>query len=106
MKKLTRLPWEPVDRYVYGHIGESVQQRRGGLLRFDGRHDHMSNRRGAKDFCRVHGIDRAQIVRWKRDGVTLKIADRLAGLLGLHPFDIWGPDYYAIQGVYDDEVAA
>lgn len=45
------------------------------------------------DLARTIGIDRAQVQRWKRVGLTPPAADRVAIALGHHPFELW-PDWY------------
>lgn len=40
------------------------------------------------------GVLRTSVVRWKRDGVSINVADRLACRVGVHPYIIWGNDYF------------
>jgi hypothetical protein len=46
--------------------------------------------------------DRAQVQRWRRDGVPLPSADRIAVAVGLHPVEVW-PDWYVVT---DDHASA
>ena len=40
------------------------------------------------------GVERSAVIRWKRDGVSIITADRLACKIGVHPYMIWGNDYF------------
>lgn len=40
------------------------------------------------------GTTRGQVVRWKREGISILTADRLACHIGEHPYTIWGNDYF------------
>lgn len=50
---------------------------------------------GVSGLARALGRDRAQVGRWRRQGVTLLSADRIAVALGLHPVEVW-PDWYSL----------
>lgn len=39
------------------------------------------------------GVSRRQIGRWKRDGIPVNSADRVACALGSHPSVIWGSQW-------------
>ena len=45
--------------------------------------------------AKILGIDNSQVYRWRRRGVRLDIADRLAIRLGVHPAAIWGDHWWA-----------
>lgn len=38
---------------------------------------------------------REDLWRLERDGVTLRMADRICDALGVHPIELWGDDYLA-----------
>jgi hypothetical protein len=40
------------------------------------------------------GVTRSAVMRWKRNGVSVVTADRLACHIGVHPYIIWGNDYF------------
>jgi hypothetical protein len=40
------------------------------------------------------GVDRMTVVRWKREGLNLRAADKAACKLGYHPYLIWGNEYW------------
>jgi len=42
------------------------------------------------------GRQRAQVQKWRRDGVPLCSADRLAVAVGCHPVEIW-PEWYDVS---------
>ncbi|MBW3536188.1 MAG: hypothetical protein KY395_00270 [Actinobacteria bacterium] len=37
--------------------------------------------------------DRVQVSKWRRDGLPMASADRIAVALGMHPVEVW-PDWY------------
>jgi hypothetical protein len=45
--------------------------------------------------AKVVGVDNSQLHRWRRTGVRLDLADRLAIRLGVHPAVIWGEHWWA-----------
>lgn len=42
------------------------------------------------------GVDQAQVVRWKQNGIALYDADRLATRLGVPTPLVWGDEYWSI----------
>lgn len=40
-----------------------------------------------------YGTTRRTIVRWRRDGLRLAVAEQIADRLGVHPLELW-PDIY------------
>jgi plasmid maintenance system antidote protein VapI len=42
---------------------------------------------------RALGVHSTQVNRWRRTGLTIATADRLAIAVGLHPVDLW-PEWY------------
>lgn len=40
------------------------------------------------------GVSHKQIDRWKRDGIGLRQADDAACHLGVHPYAVWGDDWF------------
>jgi len=52
--------------------------------------------------ARALGRQRAQVQKWRRNGVPLVSADRIAVAVGLHPVEVW-PDWYAVT---EDHAAA
>lgn len=73
-----RLPFDPVTRLL------------------DGRRVPMHA------FAEQIGMDRALLLRYRRDGLTINMADRLAHALGYHPFELWPDEWGAAD---EDEVA-
>ena len=45
----------------------------------------------------VCGVDERTIVRWQREGLTLRAADHVAIRLGQHPLSIWGERYWLAE---------
>lgn len=43
----------------------------------------------------IVGLDRRTLHRWAREGVPLYSADAVAAACGLHPHDVWGPEWFA-----------
>lgn len=43
--------------------------------------------------ARALDCDRVQVSKWRRDGLPMASADRLAVALGMHPVEVW-PDWY------------
>lgn len=43
--------------------------------------------------ARALGVDRAQVARWRSDGVPIESADRIAVAVGRHPAEVW-PEWY------------
>lgn len=51
--------------------------------------------------ARVLGVSTRQVMRWKQPGVGIRIhqADRICiQVLGIHPAEIWGDDYWSLNG--------
>ena len=91
-KPSPRVTFEPVQRLMDRCCGpvEHAPNPFGSEYR-----DYAHQRRGASEFARRVGIDRAQLLRWRREGgITLDGADRIADALGLHPTELWGDDYW------------
>jgi DNA-binding XRE family transcriptional regulator len=40
------------------------------------------------------GVNRQTIARWRDNGLSLTVGDRIAVSLGLHPVLIWQDDYW------------
>ena len=56
------------------------------------------------EMARRLGVDHRQVLRWRDNGMPLKSADRVSGLLAAHPVEIWGADYFiGIEVDVDDE---
>ena len=51
--------------------------------------------------ARALGVDRVQVSRWRRTGIGLATADRLAIAIGLHPVDLW-PEWYDLPVIVAD----
>lgn len=45
--------------------------------------------------CQVSG--RSVIQRWRKTGLNLRSADRVALALGRHPFELWGRAYWGAK---------
>jgi transposase-like protein len=58
-------------------------------------HENMST------LARALGVDRAQLGRWRRTGVTPSTADRLAVRLGFHPAELW-PQWFDLPTGVDE----
>ena len=43
--------------------------------------------------ARALNCDRVQVSKWRRDGLPMASADRIAVALGMHPVEGW-PDWY------------
>lgn len=43
------------------------------------------------------GVGRSTVLRWRREGLPLRIADRVAIHLGMHPVEIWGNAYWSAR---------
>lgn len=83
------LPFEPLQHYLsvkYRHPPlQVVTEVDGGVRPSDAR------------MAWLCGLDRGQIQRDRvRNAIDLTLADRVAIKLDLHPFDIWGDDYFAV----------
>lgn len=51
---------------------------------------------GTSEFARIIGVSRRTAIRMKKTGLTVEQADRLAiHFANVHPFCIWGWDFYA-----------
>lgn len=59
---------------------------------------------GVSALARALGVDRANATRWRRNGIPMDTADRIAVRLGWHPVEIW-PEWYTLTGACDAEVA-
>lgn len=59
---------------------------------------------GVSALARALGVHRANATRWRRDGITMNTADRIAVRLGWHPVEIW-PEWYAVTTAWDSHVA-
>jgi hypothetical protein len=46
--------------------------------------------------ARALGINRAQVARWRSDGLPLDAGDRVAVLVGKHPAEVW-PEWYRLS---------
>ena len=51
---------------------------------------------------RAVGVQRTQLAHWRRNGVPVDSADRLACALGRHPAEFW-PEWYRLTAFLDDE---
>jgi lambda repressor-like predicted transcriptional regulator len=51
--------------------------------------------------ARALGRDRAQLAKWRRDGLPIMSADRLAVAVGMHPVELW-PDWYEVTEPHAD----
>lgn len=40
------------------------------------------------------GVHSRQVYRWRAGGLSWQKADELAVRIGLHPFDVWGRDWW------------
>lgn len=46
------------------------------------------------DIAKLIGCDRAQLSRWLTNGLLLHEAEKLAQKIGVHPSNVWGPEYH------------
>lgn len=68
-------------------------------------------RGGLKLVAKAAGVDPKTVQKWRRQGMTIWQADRIAIRVGLMPHDVWGPGWTKALGQgqgrhYDDETAA
>jgi hypothetical protein len=56
------------------------------------------------ELARAVRVGRTQLAHWRRDGVPIDSADRLACGLGRHPAEVW-PEWYHLIALTDDEAA-
>lgn len=47
---------------------------------------------GSAHLAQWAGVSARSWLRWRHEGVPLRVADRLAGALGMHVLDIWGDE--------------
>jgi transposase-like protein len=45
--------------------------------------------------ARALGCDRVQVSRWRKHGMALDTADRVAVAVGHHPWEVW-PEWYEL----------
>lgn len=82
-RKQYRFPFEPIEHALAGSDHWSRQH--GGYDCLDGvMNSYIAERTG---------INRGQIIRYKREGLTVDAADRIAIRLGFHPAELW-PDFH------------
>ena len=81
-----RLPFGPVERRV-GLARRPVDDFAEGGIR-----EYGTCRSCAEQL----GVTMRTVIRYRKDGLSLDQADRVAFALGLHPFDLWASDYYAL----------
>lgn len=48
----------------------------------------------------VWGTDRRNIYRWRKTGLTMSTADKVATYVGCHPVSIWGEEWFT--GIGDE----
>lgn len=77
-------------RYVFNHF-QPHNGRPSGCLPFDPADVGPST----KALARRLGIDRRQIYRWRKAGLTITRAEWLADRLGRHPAELWD-NYYEV----------
>lgn len=51
----------------------------------------------ANDMADAIGVHPSAIKRYKAEGLSLDLADRVAIKLGFHPFSIWGNEYWTAE---------
>ena len=56
------------------------------------------------ELSRAVKIERTQLAKWRRDGVPIDSADRLACAVGCHPAEVW-PEWYGLTVLVDGEAA-
>lgn len=81
-----RIPWEPLRRWVIRQHGEDLPQIK---------------------IAPIIGVDPGQVIRWKRTGLLIDQADRIAIRFGVHPTAIWGDAFWAgtvVDGTVDPSV--
>lgn len=84
-RRQPRLPFDPIDQLLE-HQGES-------------RWTVVERRDGQGNACYIAqriGQHRSLIHRYRKDGLTPNMADRIAIALGRHPIEIW-PDYHEVS---------
>lgn len=94
MTATPRLPFDPIEARIPRH-------RAGGPHMTHGPHNWY----GLKGLSRQHGVRRATLYNWRNAGVPLRSADRAAELVGCHPVDLWGSEYYAAWEQYEQSVS-
>ena len=56
---------------------------------------------GVRCLARWLGLEPAIVSRWRKTGITIAFADRVAISRGLHPVDLW-PDWYGLPVIMAD----
>jgi len=56
------------------------------------------------ELSRAVRVGRTQLAHWRRNGVPVDSADRLACSLGRHPAEVW-PEWYRLTTLLDEEAA-
>lgn len=76
-----RLPWEPAERII-------LQRCRDKGTNLTDRGDDRSTA-AIVDYLGILNIGRETVYGWRRGGITVPSADRVAGELGYYPAAIW-----------------
>lgn len=50
-----------------------------------------------KTLATICGVNREAVSRWRRRGLSLAVADRVAIGLGKHPYELWGRAYWGAK---------
>lgn len=66
------------------------------LLRAAGGWTGVARALGYRDFKDMHR--HTNVFRYERSGLSWVAADQMACALNLHPFDVWGDDWFACTG--------
>jgi hypothetical protein len=81
-----QLPWAPL----------------GALLgRFDVNREPCGSNAAA--LAQLLGVSPRQVFRWRAEGVSLNVADRICATVGRHPAEVW--DIWSLDDVLIGEVA-
>jgi len=77
-----RLPFDPIEEYIQVRFGNRVIPTvcLGGEWTLQSPQDMLAS---------LIGTGRSTIYKWRREGVTIETADRIAIGLGLHPSALW-----------------
>lgn len=88
-----RLAFAPIEEYIQVRFGNRVIPTvcNGGEWTLQSPQDMLAL---------TIGTGRSTIYKWRREGVTVDTADRIAIALGLHPSTLW-PDWYRIPVTCD-----
>lgn len=85
----TRLPFENLERLFLGRDAD-MRTRSGNV-------QYPTDRVLPKHLAHVCGVDIHSIYDWRRRGITMLSAERIASRLSMHPSEIW-PIYHDVIG--------